>query len=88
MPSAIVTTTYRSKRPPRKKKPVVLIESAIARATPANGDRKSAIVTARRPTRTKRATEPPEDPEADARVKAFLARMVRTGGPLPPDASK
>jgi hypothetical protein len=24
------------------------------------------------------------DPEATARVKAFLARMIRPGGPLPP----
>jgi hypothetical protein len=41
-------------------------------------------------TRTKRGTPKakplpglPDDPEADARVKAFLAQMVRPGGALP-----
>jgi hypothetical protein len=63
MPRAIVISTYRYKRPPRKKKPVLLEVPAIVvkrvlpsqpagapkPAAPANDDRKSAIVTARRP---------------------------------------
>jgi hypothetical protein len=31
-----------------------------------------------------RAVDTGTDPEATARVKAFLARMIRPGGPLPP----
>jgi hypothetical protein len=59
MPSRIVTTAYRYKRPPRKKKPVLLeVPVIVTKRTatpakvappPANDDRKSAIVTARRP---------------------------------------
>jgi hypothetical protein len=53
---------------------------------PTNDDRKSAIVTIT----GKRGRKPPaeleDDPEADALVKAFLARMIRPGGALPPDA--
>ena len=112
MPSAIVTTTYRYKRPPRKKKLVVLTGSAIVTPerkahTPAAGpqasgsaivrrvkagndnrsaERPSAIVTSKRG--RKPPAEPEDDPEADARVKAFLARMVRPGGPLPPNSSE
>ena len=57
MPSRIVTSTYRYKRPPRKRKPVPLEVPAIVRKgaakpkttpAPANNDRKSAIVTAKR----------------------------------------
>ncbi len=62
MPSRIVTSTYRYKRPPRKKKPVLLEVPAIVvkrvppsqpasapkPAAPANDDRKSAIVTVKR----------------------------------------
>ena len=58
MPSRIVTSTYRYKRPPRKKKPVLLEVPAIVRESarrsqrrtpaPANDDRKPAIVTAKR----------------------------------------
>ncbi len=57
----IVTSTYRYKRPPRKKKPVLLEVPAIVTkraaspqasapkaAAPANDDRKSAIVTVKR----------------------------------------
>jgi hypothetical protein len=54
----IVTSTYRYKRPPRKRKAVPLEGPAIVRKgaakpetppAPANDGRKSAIVTARRP---------------------------------------
>ena len=58
MPSRIVTSTYRYKRPPRKRKAVPLEGPAIVRRgaakpadasrAPANDDRKSAIVTAKR----------------------------------------
>ena len=51
-------------------------------------DRKSAIVTITRKRGRKQPVEPEADAEAEARVKAFLARMVRPGGPLPPDASE
>ena len=100
--SAIVTTTYRHKRPLRKKKPIVLTGSAIVRSgrkradvskpathpAPANNVRKSAIVTITGKRGRKLPAELEDDPEADARVKAFLARMVRPGGPLPPRASE
>src|SRR6478735_6505621 len=54
MPSRIVTSTYRYKRPPRKRKSVLLEVPAIVRRgtpkpetppAPANDDRKPAIVT-------------------------------------------
>ena len=57
MPARIVTTHYRYKRPPRKRKAVPLQGPAIVRRgtakpemppAPANDDRKPAIVTAKR----------------------------------------
>jgi hypothetical protein len=129
----IVTTTYRYKRPPKKRKAVALevpvivatkrsrrsMERAAAEAVsrlprhdnraalpstprdaerdyavtappPANDDRKSAIVTTTSRKRLKllhaeeRTGQRDEDPEAMARVRAFFARNVRPGGPLPP----
>jgi hypothetical protein len=104
----IVTTTYRYKRPPRKRKAVALEVPAVVtrkRAAgpaksvkaadrlpeqPANDDRKPAIVstTSRKRLKLLRAEKRPaerdEDPEAMARVRAFFARNVRPGGPLPP----
>ena len=130
----IVTTTYRYKRPPKKRKAVALevpaivttkrsrrsMERAAAEVVsrsprrskdgaalpstprdaerdyavtappPANGDRKSAIVTTTSRKRLKllradeRSAQRDEDPEAMARVRAFFARNVRPGGPLPP----
>ena len=129
----IVTTTYRYKRPPKKRKAVALevpvivatkrsrrsMERAAAEAVsrlprhdnraaqpttprdaerdyavtappPANGDRKSAIVSTTSRKRLKllhaeeRTGQRDEDPEAMARVRAFFARNVRPGGPLPP----
>jgi hypothetical protein len=130
----IVTTTYRYKRPPKKRKAVALevpaivttkrsrrsMERAAAEVVsrsprrskdgaaqpttprdaerdyavtappPANGDRKSAIVTTTGRKRLKllradeRSAQRYEDPEAMARVRAFFARNVRPGGPLPP----
>jgi hypothetical protein len=123
----IVTTTYRPKRPPRKRKAVAIAGPAIVRkpsramhkmpaaeslgATeafpkqPANDDRKPAIVavscatvaqaggtnpkpaivttTSRKRAKLERASvqngkiAEPEDPEATARVRAFLDRMFR-----------
>jgi hypothetical protein len=103
----IVTSTYRYKRPPRKRKPVLIEVPAIvtprkravlptdepklpppAAPPPANDDwpaetaplpaarKKSAIVTpSKRGRRPK--PEPEIDADAEARVQAFLARMVR-----------
>jgi hypothetical protein len=130
----IVTTTYRYKRPPKKRKAVALEVPVIVAAKknrrpelrraaaevgllncpaihdgaaqpstprdaerdravtspPANDDRKSAIVTTTSRKRLKlqraeeRSAERDDDPEAMARVRAFFARNVRPGGPLPP----
>jgi hypothetical protein len=102
----IVTTAYRSKRPPRKRKPVTIAGPAIVRKVsdhatlasggkpepaapppPANDDRRELptagkIVTSisrkrARLERAERAPEPDDDPEATARVRAFLERMMR-----------
>ena len=106
----IVTTTYRPKRPPKKRKAVAITGPAIVRKVkaprlptagqpkpepaapppPANDDsqpprpgaRKPAIVTTTSRKRAKleraeRAAEPDDDPEATARVRAFLDRMIR-----------
>ena len=61
----IVTTTYRYRRPPRKKRPIAL-EMPV-------------IVAPRKRVRLpeQREAEPDDDPEATARVKAFFARMIR-----------
>ncbi len=130
----IVTTTYRYKRPPRKRKAVALEvpvivatkrsrrsmeraaaevgllnrpaihdgaaqpstprdaerDYAVTAPPPANDDRKSAIVTTTSRKRLKlqraeeRSAQRDDDPEAMARVRAFFARNVRPGGPLPP----
>ena len=96
---------YRYKRPPRKRKAVALDVPAVVRKrgradaavppdrvedpTPANDDRKPAIVTTTDRKRLKllradeRAAVEPNDPE-EARLDAFLARMLRPGGALPP----
>ncbi len=90
----VVRTTYRYKRPPRKRKAVALEVPAIVRAAdpakaskrtplrdqrsgeptpdlattaPANDDRKSAIVTARRPGRRAVADVPDMTPEEHKR---------------------
>jgi hypothetical protein len=100
----VVTTVYRPKRPPRKKKAVPLAgprvvtakrAAAVTAPLPANDDgkpapEKSAIVTttSRKLLKLERAdrrrADRPEDPEAVAEVKAFIARMIRPGGSLPP----
>jgi hypothetical protein len=103
----IVTTAYRPKRQPKKRKAVAIAGPAVVRkravapvepddqyndhrstaptGVPANDDRKPAIVTTTSRKRVKLLRpELPDDPEADARVKAFLARMIRPGGTLPP----
>ena len=98
MPSRIVIHAYRPKRPPRKRKAAALAGPALVRKqnkagavplsraedrpTPANDDRKPAIVTTTSRKRGKllraeRAAEPDDDPEATARVRAFLDRMIR-----------
>jgi hypothetical protein len=45
----------------------------------------SAIVAITNKRSRKTPIEPEDDAEADARVKAFLARMVRPGGPPLPE---
>jgi hypothetical protein len=113
MPRAIVTSTYRYKRPPRKKKPVLLEVPAIvkrkAEARPLASEPKAsrpalvrgmkagndnrpveqpaAIVTAKKP-RGRKAAWTDDGAETPESVKAFLARMVRPGGPLPPGVSE
>ena len=101
MPSRIVTSTYRYKRPPRKRKAVPLEGPAIvtkrrllpdagtqavapardhrpAEPAPVPAARKrSAIVTAASKRGRPPKPEPEINPEAEARVKAFLARMMR-----------
>ena len=71
----IVTTSYRYKRPPRKRKAVAL-------------DAGTAIVTttSRKQSRLLSAERAPEADAAEVspEVKAFFARMVRPGGALPP----
>ena len=109
MPTRIVTSTYRYKRPPRKKKPQAIAGPVIVtprkRApsptdgpnlqppvapSPANDDgpepgtppqqgKKLAIVTTSKRGRRPKP-EPEIDPEAEARVKAFVARMMRPSG--------
>jgi hypothetical protein len=90
MPSRIVTSIYRYKRPLRRNAvplegPAIvgkrLTRSQQASApkppAPANDYRKLAIVTA---TKRGRRPKPEVDPAAGARVKEFLARMVRPSG--------
>jgi hypothetical protein len=89
--SRIVTTTYRYKRPPRKRK--AQGPAIVRRGVKAENDNrpepepKSRIVTGTDRKRLKlaraertQATEVEVSPE----VKAFFARMVRPGGSLPP----
>lgn len=65
----IVHYVQRPKRAPRKKvKAAALQVPVIVTST----SRKQAKLA-----RVDRATEPGDDPEATARVKAFLARMIR-----------
>jgi hypothetical protein len=86
---SIVTTHYRYKRPPRKRKRVVLTGSAIvtppkrkAKAhTPAAEPQASGSAIVRR-------AKAGNDNRSAERPSAFLARMVRPGGSLPPDASE
>jgi hypothetical protein len=60
------------------------------RKPPRPGARKPSIITTASRKRSKleraaeRAAEPDGDPEATVRVRAFLARMIRPGGALPP----
>ena len=103
MPTRIVTSTYRYKRPPRKRKAVPLEGPAIVtkrRLLPDAGTQavappRPAIIGRlsrhlfRRPGRGQRIVmaaskrgrrpkpEPEINPEGEARVKAFLARMMR-----------
>ena len=104
MPTRIVTTTYRYNRPPRKRKAVPLEGPAIVTpgskaasasvprgVKPGNDNRlpeqTAAIVTARKP-RGRKAAWVDDGAETPESVKAFLARMIRPGGPLPPNASE
>jgi hypothetical protein len=89
MPARIVTTTYRYRRPPRKKKPGLLEVPAIAvkrapsqqasapkPAAPANDDRKSAIVTARK-RRSRFGDAPDMTPEEHRRRSDAAAALFR-----------
>jgi hypothetical protein len=82
MSSRIVTSPYRYKRPPRKRKAVLLEVPAIVvkrappsqqanapkpAAAPANDDRKPAIVTARRPGARSSVAVPDMTPEEHQR---------------------
>jgi hypothetical protein len=84
MPSRIVTYAHRTKRPPWKRKaaalPVPAIVTKATRRKPA--DTPPVTAADRKRSKVNRADRPelPDDPEADARVKAFFARMVRPGG--------
>ena len=89
----IVTSTYRYKRPPRKRKAVPLEGPAIVRKgaatpetapAPANDDRKSAIVTAkRRPGRFGDAHDltPEEHQQRGDAADALFREMVRKTRP-------
>jgi hypothetical protein len=97
----IVTTAYRYKPPPRKRKAVAIEGPAVVRKrgradavvppdrvedpTPANDDRKPAIVTttSRKRAKLRRAERPaePDDPEADAAMRAWLERAKWGQGP-------
>jgi hypothetical protein len=72
----IVTSTYRYKRPPRKKKPVLIEVPAIVRKgaakpettpAPANDDRKPAIVTVKKRRRSRFGDVPDMAPEEHRR---------------------
>jgi hypothetical protein len=89
MPSRIVTSPYRYKRPPRKRKAVPLEGPAIVtkrsvsvgRGVKPSNDNRSveqpvAIVTAKKP-RGRKATWTDDGAETPENVKAFLARMMR-----------
>ncbi len=95
MPARIVTTAYRYKRPPRKKKPVLLeVPVIVTKRTatpakvappPANDDRKSAIVITSK--RSKLRGEPSGSgsdqgaPQAALAVLRQRAAADRPGGP-------
>ena len=88
MPTRIVTTTYRYKRPPGKRKAPAVVRPAKPgddnRPEPEPA-RQPAIVTATGRKRAKllraeKQAAEPDDAEATAQAKAFLARMLR-----PPD---
>jgi len=93
MPSSIVTYVHRQKRPPRKRaKAAALTGSAIVRpGVKAENDHrpnpepKSQIVQAIKPARRKTAGWVDDGSPSDPEVKAFLARMIRPGGALPPE---
>jgi hypothetical protein len=105
----IVTTAYRHKRPPRKRKAVAIVGPAIVRkrnkadavpptpaedhTPPANDDRKPPPPGARKPAivttasrkratliRAEQAAEP-NNPEADAAMRAWLERAKSGRGP-------
>jgi hypothetical protein len=99
----IVTTTYRPKRPARKRKPVAIKGPVIVRkrgradvAPPPDEPEPPAPAPAAKPAiatsisrerarlqrgEKRQAAEPDDDPEATARVRAFLDRMIRPRGP-------
>ena len=95
MPSRIVTSTYRYKRPPRKKKPILLEVPAIVtrksdprpivqRAKAGNDNRPAeqpvAIVTAKKP-RGRKAAWGDDGQETPPEIKALIERMMLGRGP-------
>jgi len=72
----IVTYTHRTKRPPRKKQAVALTGPAVVSS---KSPKQLALL------RAERRAQAAEGREADPEVKAFLARMIRPGGSLPPE---
>jgi len=74
MASAIVTYRPKKRTPQPKAQPAAITGSAIVTPT-MRGARRA-------------KPEPEDDAAAEARVRAFFARMVRPGGALPPGASE
>jgi hypothetical protein len=70
MPSRIASHAYRPKRAPRRKPKA---EGGQYR----NDGKQTKIITAKKPGRRRRSEDAEIDPEAEARVKAFFARMIR-----------
>jgi hypothetical protein len=93
MPTRIVTSTYRYKRPPQKRKAVPLEGPAIVRRgegskpatpAPANDDRQAVIITAKRP-RSSFGDVPDMTPEehrrrGEAATELWREMVRRTAG--------
>ena len=76
-PRSIVTCVHRPKQPSREKAQAAVITGPAVFTAASKRDR--AI---------RHREEADDGQEASPEIKAFFARMVRPGGPLPPDASE